>query len=56
MIPDRLQYVLENFGNHQKREQIWTLGHRIYHQKYFKKYKKLTGASLKHIIFEYLII
>ena len=32
MIPDRLQYFLEHFWKEQKCDQIWTLGHRSYHQ------------------------
>ena len=33
MIPDRLQYCLEHFGDDQECDQIETLGPRIYHQK-----------------------
>ena len=32
MIPDRLQYFLDDFWNDKKCDQIWTLGPRTYHQ------------------------
>ena len=44
MIPDRLQYFLNDFWNFQKCKQIWTLGPCIYHQ---EKY----GNILEHHIF-----
>ena len=50
MIPDRLQYFLDGFWNDQKCDQIWTLGHRICHQKALNVQENL-GTSLKHIMF-----
>ena len=49
MIPDGLQYFLDDFWNFQKCYQLWTLGPCIYHQKYCKKYKNSMGASLENI-------
>ena len=49
MIPDRLQYFLEHFGNDQKCDQIWTLGPRIYHQN-ISKNKEHMGASLNELM------
>ena len=55
MIPDRLKYV---FGTFLGRPRMWpNLDHRTPHfsPKYFKKYKKIMGASL-NILFSYLRI
>ena len=54
MIPDRLQYFLEDFWNDKKCDQIWTLGPRIYHQNTSKN----TRQIWKHpwAIYSYLII
>ena len=41
MIHDRLQYFWDDFWNDQKRDQIWTLGPRIYHQNLSKNTRKI---------------
>ena len=48
MIPDPLQ-CLERFWNDQKRDQIWTLGPRIYHQNTSKIQEQM--GVLEPIIF-----
>ena len=50
MIPDCLQYFLDDIWNDQKCDQIWTLGPRIYHQNILKHTGK-KGTTLKHVIF-----
>ena len=54
MIPDRLQYFLDDSWNDQTCYQIWTLGPRIYHQTTWK-IQENKGTSLK-ILFSYLRI
>ena len=41
MIPDILQYFLDDFWNFQNFQQIWTRGPRIYHQNGHKNIRKL---------------
>ena len=47
MIPDQLQYFLDDFWNFQNVHQIWTCGPRIYHQKTTKNIRKFMESSLK---------
>ena len=55
MIPDQLQYLLDDFWNDQKIDYIWTLGPRIYHLNILKHTRQSMGISLK-IISSYLRI
>ena len=50
MIPDRLQYLLDDFWIDQKGEQIWTLGARIHYQNTSKNTIKY-GIIFENIIF-----
>ena len=50
MIPDLLQYFLDDFWNFQKSHQIWTRGPRIYHQN-TPKNKGKYGNIFEHIMF-----
>ena len=54
MIPDRLQYFLDDSWNFQKINQIWTLGPRSYH-KISSKIQENMGSSW-NILFPYLRI
>ena len=55
MIPDRLQYFLDDFWNDQKCDQIWTLGPCIYHQNASTNTGKY-GNDLDKYYFSYLTI
>ena len=51
MIPDRLGYFLDDFGNFEKLVKIWAHGPANYYQNTLKNTREIMGTSWKHIIF-----
>ena len=48
MIPDRLQYCLDDFWNFEKCDQLLTLGPRIY-QRNLQRMQEIYGSILENI-------
>ena len=50
MIPDRLQYFLDDFWNCENLVKIWTLGARIYYQNASKHIRKIWEHIFSQLI------